>query len=79
MTLLCFSASLCGRTGRGERGLDFRSGCYWLNWSGLFGGEFLQTDASLLEHLLNGGLLLENPLHLVLMEEDTKISKIKTL
>lgn len=55
-------------TGRGERRLHFRSRRHWLNWSGLFGSKFLQADSSLLEHLLDGALLLENFLHLVLME-----------
>lgn len=56
-------------TGRGLWRLHFRSWCYWLDWSGLFGGEFLQADASLLEHLLDRALLLENFIYLVLMED----------
>lgn len=56
-------------TGRGLWRLHFRSWRYWLDWSGLFGGEFLQADASLLEHLLDRALLLENFLYLVLMED----------
>ena len=55
-------------TGRGVRRLDFGSRCHWLNWAGLLGGEFLQADASLLEHLLHRALLLEHSLHLVLRE-----------
>ena len=56
-------------TGRGKRRLDLRSWSYWLDWPRLLGGEFLQTDASLLKHLLDRALLLENPLYLVLMED----------
>lgn len=51
------------------RRLDFGSWSYWLDWSRLFSGEFLQADASLLEHLLDGALLLENSLYLVLQED----------
>lgn len=70
------------------RWLDFRSWSYWLDWSRLFSGEFLQADASLLEHLLDGALLLENSLYLVLKEDGKycssmwnmiKVSHIKNL
>lgn len=55
-------------TGGGQWGLDFRSGCDGLHWSGLLGRQLLQTDASLLKHLLHRVLLLEDLLDLVLVE-----------
>lgn len=55
-------------TGRRQRRLDFWPWSDWLDWSGLFGCQFLQTDLSLLKHLMDRALLLENLLHLVLME-----------
>lgn len=53
-------------TGRTQWRFHFWSWSNRLDWSGLFGCQFLQTDTSLLEHLLNRALLLENSLYLVL-------------
>lgn len=73
MPLLLQQVNRSALTGGGERRLDFRPGSYWLHRSGLFGGELLQADASLLEHLLDGALLLEHSLHLVLEADDVEV------
>lgn len=61
-------------TGRGQWRFHFWSWGHWLDWSGLFGCQFLQTDASLLEHFLHRALLLENSLYLVLYNKKKMIT-----
>lgn len=64
-------------TGGGQWRLDFRSGCDGLHWSGLFGRQLLQTDSSLLKHLLHRVLFLEDLLDLVLVDNPQSSRPLK--
>lgn len=65
-------------TRRGKWRLDFGPWSYWLDRSRLLGGKLLQADPSLLKHLLDRALFLENFVYQVLMEDGGQSSDTAT-